>query len=344
MQNISAKDIRLAIALLKECNLSCAYCDPVGENKMSWGRDMSLNEAKAIIDSAHDTGFKLFRLTGGEPMSVQWFSEILAYLLSKDNDSKINISTNATFLNHYLDLIEQNKERIKLGISLDSLIQSKKKQGIEKILTNGLDKNLKEASKRGINVRLNTVVTKLNVDEVPDLISYASTLGFDIKLLELFYQDRYIATEKNKENPKDWWKNNYVDLTSLIPELQSKSNKEMYPYTKDSLFGVPIRAFNLERNLVLLQDSTNGAYFSKSKCVDSCPHFGDDCQNGVYSPLITSNMVALIDGCRNEKLRWNLRGKSLQEQKSMLQEIVGYFQDLAHINAPLKAIKEHKNI
>lgn len=225
-----AKNLYLAIAFLKECNYKCGYCHPFGESKVTSGQNLSEKEIKEVISAAIDSDFKTFRFTGGECTLVPWFASIIKFILEKKSSIRINICTNGTTLKKHLNLFEKYKENISLRISLDSTNQRHRAFGFNKILTDELLQSLQELSKRKIPTRFNTVVTQQNKKEVYKIIDLACDLNFDVKLLDIYVQEEYNATNCNDvANQKEqigalkYWQENYVNLNELVPEFEKNS-------------------------------------------------------------------------------------------------------------------------
>lgn len=151
------KELYLSIAFLKECNYKCAYCHPFGESKITYDQNLSKKELEEVIDVAVESGFEVFRFTGGECTLLPWFSSILEYTIGKDDSIHVNICTNGSTLDKHMDLFEKYKDRISLRVSLDSTVEENRKFGFDKILTDSLRHSLNELSKRNIPTRFNTV-------------------------------------------------------------------------------------------------------------------------------------------------------------------------------------------
>lgn len=339
--NVSPRDLYLAIALTKNCNKRCGYCHPFGESKITHGTDMSQKEFAEVLDSAYKVGFKTYRFTGGEPTIVSWFKESLDSFLDSHSDVNVNICTNGAKLDDYLNIFQKYSNQVGLRISLDSLDPSLKEKGIDKILTPSLHKTFSNLRSSGIYTRFNTVVTQINKDQIMPIIDYAQNFGFDVKLLDLYVQDKYIATHgknvKKFGDPAEYWKKNYFNLEELTSELFKKSNGNSKEYNKDGGFGIPMYSFNLGDIKVIFKDSTKGAHFSRSNCISSCPLFGSQCQEGVYTPHVSSNLILHINGCANKELQWNLKGTSNEGKIKMFSQIINCFQDL-EIRSPPKTI------
>lgn len=336
----TAAGLDLGIAMLKECNLRCAYCHPYGQSKIAYAENakdnMTESETKQAISVAYEAGFKNFKLTGGEPTLLPWFGRIVEYIAAMDPDNKINIVTNGTNLSKVMDLLEAYKDAIALQVSLDSFNTANISNGLDKVLTVTLKSQLDELSNRKIKTRLNMVVTKINKDEVPAMIDIASELGFSIKLFNLFIQEDYIATNGSfngsstqLSDPKDFWKANYVDLGELIPYLAKAADTELKS-TKDGIYG-SAKEFRIKGIDVLLLDSMRGHFYNIEECVKKCSRFCKPSDRGMYNPMISSNMVLHIDDCYNPMLRWNLRGASHNSQLLSFETVLKIFSNLHFI-------------
>src|SRR5271157_3119406 len=159
-----ASGFHLSVSLIKECNNKCVYCYPFGQNK-EIGLNMTFDEAKAAIKAGSDSGFKVFRFTGGEPTLAPFFEDIFKFTLDAIPDSRVIVNTNGHALDSYIDLFEKYKDRMQLRISLDSTNENHKDYGLYKILTPRMKKTLERISNKQIPTRLNMVVMQLNKDE-----------------------------------------------------------------------------------------------------------------------------------------------------------------------------------
>lgn len=335
---IDPKKVYLAIAMLKECNFACGYCHPFGESKITHGKNMDGAEFRSIIDASHDAGFRTYRLTGGECTVLPWFPQAVEYIADKDG-TRINVCTNGSTLDNHLDLFSRHKDKVSLRVSLDSLDTEKRKEGIDKILTPHLAENLEEVSERGIYTRLNVVVTKKNVDEIPAIIRFAGSVGIDVKLLDLYVQEQYIDTHGKQGNgtgdATSYWNDNYVDLTTL-----DLAGIDAPGYNRDGGFGIPMYSVQRDGITVIFKDSTKGAHFSESVCVKTCPLYMTQCQEGVYTPHVSSNLTLHVNGCHNDNEQWELRGLSRDAQTAAFKGIwQRFFQDLVHVPTPPQTIR-----
>lgn len=342
-------DLYLSIAFLKQCNLACGYCHPFGESKMTHGRNMDFGEMQQVLSASHAAGFRVYRFTGGECTIVPWFPDAVRHAMELDPSVRVNVCTNGTTLGDFIDLFSQHRDRIGVRVSLDSLDASKRAVGLDKTLTNDLLEHLTALKHRGVYVRLNVVVTRFNVDELPEIIDLGVALGIDVKLLDLYVQDEYIATHgkagtRAPGDPTLYWESAYCDLGTLVPYLEERSTARCAIYNRDGGAGIPMSSYSIEGIEVILKDSLRGAFFSRSVCSDGCPYFGRECQEGVYTPHVSSNMVLHVNGCKNQAYRWNLRGAGFAEQVRQFRAIVEtFFEDLMHVPEPPRALMRRRH-
>ena len=243
-----AARLYLSIAFIKECNYKCGYCHPFGESKITHGQNLTQTELEEIIDAAVDSGFRVFRFTGGECTILPWFGDILEYTLLRQPSAHVNICTNGSTLDKHMALFDRHKDRISLRVSLDSTNSAHVALGFDKILNDSLKASLLELSRRHISTRFNVVVMQPNKSEIAKIIEYAALLGFDVKLIDLYTQDQYIATNGvagNKRDllqikPLDYWRQNYVALNKFIADYQPIASDIIHSYNKDGGFGIPM--------------------------------------------------------------------------------------------------------
>ena len=101
----------LAIALTTYCNYQCFYCKEGGESISKKKQIIPFEKIKRIIFNAYEIGISNFRITGGEPTSVPYFSELIEYIMSFD-ESKVRINTNGFKILEYVDVLRKYKERL----------------------------------------------------------------------------------------------------------------------------------------------------------------------------------------------------------------------------------------
>ncbi len=122
---------KIYIEITNQCNLNCSFCPKTGRP----AKIMYLNEFKKVIEKTKNQGDNFYLHVMGEPTSHPQFREILEFC--KDNDVKVNITTNGTLLHKVGECIIDNKVRM-VSISLHSfeanVINSSMKSYLDKIM------------------------------------------------------------------------------------------------------------------------------------------------------------------------------------------------------------------
>lgn len=163
-----------------KCNMRCGYCSVI-EPK---GVTIAINDAKKAIDFMYQRGCRLVALMGGEPMLLgDDLTRIIEYATSRRMFTYC--PTNLSYLDEsYLD------DLVKAGICLvDAAIDAIADRP-------GFDKNLERTARQfyllrcsrrqGVIVKMNTVITRLNINDVKELteISHQYELPISFHLVE----------------------------------------------------------------------------------------------------------------------------------------------------------------
>ena len=181
---------KLRVSLTNHCNLSCSYCVSGKSDQRLWTMDAEKEplDSEALfscVKKIHEhTNLHTIKLTGGEPLL---YHELLPFIqkLNTLGIPDISITTNGFFLKHMVkslaDLGIHN-----INVSLDAATPEKYKEITKKDGYNKVMEGIGEAIKKGINIKLNTVVMKnLNHNQVLPLLDIAQDLNVEIRYLEL---------------------------------------------------------------------------------------------------------------------------------------------------------------
>lgn len=161
--------LKVNLHITDRCNYKCKYCFAHFNRQ----KDLSLEQWKKIIDNLKLSGMvSAINFAGGEPMLYKNFGELLNYAKSSGFEVSL-ISNGSLLLNEKLAPDEMFTALSMLGISIDSFN--------EKILIalGCCDGSLKTLSEEkliaivnrakkinpSIKIKINTVVSRLNVDE-----------------------------------------------------------------------------------------------------------------------------------------------------------------------------------
>lgn len=113
----------LAIAITTYCNYQCFYCKEGGESISQKKETIPFIKIKQIVNNAYNVGIANFRITGGEPTGVYYFSELIQYIMNF-KDTKVRINTNGYRLLRHLNVLIKYKERIDVIFSVDAISEN----------------------------------------------------------------------------------------------------------------------------------------------------------------------------------------------------------------------------
>jgi GTP 3',8-cyclase len=176
----------LRLSLTDRCDMRCRYC--MAEDMVFLPRSeiLSLEELIALANAFVDRGITRIRLTGGEPLARRGAVDVAHAIGQRIGSglSELTMTSNATRLREFAPaLADAGIERI--NISLDTRDADKfrhiSRTGDLVRVLDGID----AASEAGMAVKINMVALKgLNDDEIPDMLRWCGTRGFDLTLIE----------------------------------------------------------------------------------------------------------------------------------------------------------------
>jgi len=159
------------IEVTNRCNLRCEHC--YNDSSPDEGAGLSRQELLAFVDEIDELGVLQVYFTGGEPFLREDFREIVEDVHSKGID--IGILTNGTLIDSCdLDFLQEINPRF-VAVSLDS-IDDRKYRRIRGISNRRVIENISKLKRRGIRVRINTVLFGGLNDSYEDLVSLLSFL------------------------------------------------------------------------------------------------------------------------------------------------------------------------
>lgn len=129
-------------------------------------------------------GIREFKLTGGEPLLHPDIAEVARELTEIGPGLEVSITTNGFYLPEKAASLSEAGVR-RINVSIHSLSNATYgfltgRKALSRVLA-GVD----AALDAGIKVKVNFVLTRLNLEEVPRLLDYASSKGADVNIIEL---------------------------------------------------------------------------------------------------------------------------------------------------------------
>lgn len=173
--------------VIDRCNLACSYCVTKGGNSQKSQQDViyvsgrELDIARKIVELSKKAERVVVNLTGGEPLLLDNFSDVLSILAAAENIT-LGMVTNLKLIDEYADDIERIFPAMNIGGSLH--LQYRTDEEIERLISflksykgrlnislSQVDHNLTDEMRRTI-ARI-TDQTGFNVDLQPFIPPYA---------------------------------------------------------------------------------------------------------------------------------------------------------------------------
>ncbi len=301
----------LAIALTTHCNYQCFYCKEGGESISKKKETISFEKIKKIILNAYEIEISNFRITGGEPTSVSYFGELIEYIMSFE-ETKVRINTNGFKILEYVEILRKHTERLDVIFSVDSISEYLDKVHFPKFLSSSVMETTKILRENGISVRYNIVVTRINEREVRSLILKAiDEMHVNVKLLDLNKFSEYLGNGKIVHDAEAYelWRNLFVPMEDFYCFLEEISNDSSLEWTTGMIgkgHGIPMGIYFRGKNWIQVKDSCRGAKYSEF-CKEKCLYYKKgNCQEGVFSLFLSSNLTLHLSGCKNETIYFDL--------------------------------------
>ncbi|HWR83804.1 MAG TPA: radical SAM protein [Candidatus Deferrimicrobium sp.] len=201
--------LSLVLLLTYRCSSHCLYCYANRDSREDLS-EMGLAFAKAIVDQACDSKVQVMYLGGGDPFTRRWVFDLIEYINSKDI---ILILSTKEYLTPNMCFRLADSGVLRMQVSIDSLkpestemLVGRKGYVAEAIHTIG---NLQLA---GITVSTNSVVTKYNVMDIPELVKYLVSAVIENIVLSRYYRSTYRHCDSLFVDDSDIaWLNDQID-------------------------------------------------------------------------------------------------------------------------------------
>jgi len=189
----------LRISVTDRCNLRCRFCMPEsGVPSLPHAEILRFEEILQIVDAAADLGMTRYRVSGGEPLLRKGLPAFLTDLCSRPATTKVSLTTNGLLLAAQAEqLAAAGVETI--NVSLDTVSAERMTRlcggGTPDLVLAGVD----AALAAGLSVKLNTVLLRPVLDELPALLATAESRDVPIRFIEFMPLDPEAATRTGEE-------------------------------------------------------------------------------------------------------------------------------------------------
>ncbi|MCB1558190.1 MAG: radical SAM protein [Alphaproteobacteria bacterium] len=315
------------------CNYKCSYCCIGAENHGFEGEEISLDEMLEIAGLFYERGVKVFRITGGEPTIWKPLEDLIKGIHAIAPDTQVNLNSNASLPRKLLPIIERNAERFTLRVSVDRMTPA---PDTPKVWTSRLQETLQEARKF-VPVRLNMVVMRSNMHELPQLMDLCNENDFDLKLLDLYYNRDFFGEDgKTMVDINQFWWQQFVPILDTLSSVMEEKGFEFMNQYDHGNFGIPLPIFTNGKIYISVKDSTRGTHFH-----DACKGCSEyRCQEGLYSPMLSSTGTLHVGECRFKPYMTEMRGLSMEDKAKGVDKMLTLFKETKLSQSKLSEILE----
>jgi len=183
----------LRLSITDRCNFRCFYCKPIKEFKyISHSEVLRYEDLYFLLRVLKEYGIKKLRVTGGEPFVRKGLIDFLYNSIKIIKNT--HLTTNGYFL--YKHIKELKKINIKsINVSLDTFSKNTffsitGFDGLNQVL-----KGIYESNKKNLNIKINTVIMKKNIDELFNFIEFSSKHKIPVRFIELMPISRSVQTQ-----------------------------------------------------------------------------------------------------------------------------------------------------
>lgn len=198
--------------ITNKCNENCKFCYRKMRN------DNSLQNNKKIFDNISKIKIDKITFSGGEPLLYENLFELANYIKQKNPQIKLSITTNGQSIDEDIfNKILNTFDWISFSIDSSNIDINDKigrgKNHLEKIIS------LLDAFNGKVKIKINTVATKYNIDDLENIYSLISK--YNISRWKIF---RFYPLRKGKENEQLFYLND--SESQLVEDFVNKMQNE----------------------------------------------------------------------------------------------------------------------
>jgi len=165
----------IAWELTRSCNLDCQHCR-AASGRGSYEGELSTEEALAFVEDLSSWSKPVLILTGGEPLLREDVFQIARN--ASERGMRVVMATNGTLITQGVvsEIKRSGIRRVSVSIDGTSSSSHDAFRGVEGAFEKALE-GIKRLRQGGVEVQINTTVTKRNVGELEDLLRLALEVG-----------------------------------------------------------------------------------------------------------------------------------------------------------------------
>ena len=219
MRKILSSPIWVDFCITWFCNMKCKHC--FAKLKNTNIKDLPFKDLKIIIKRLYEAKVFFIILTGGEPLIREDFFSIVDYL--KKFHFHLGLNTNATLITE--DISKKIKDKgfkLRISVSFDGSDKETYEALRGENTYSKAIKGIENLIKYNKNIRLFTVVNRLNYNKLEDIVKFAKSLKAP------YIEFNNLRTLENKTCFKDISLNPSQKIESLEKILELKDKYKNY--------------------------------------------------------------------------------------------------------------------
>ncbi|GAB4257649.1 MAG: heme b synthase [Thermoleophilia bacterium] len=208
----------IAWEVTRSCNLSCRHCRASAE-KGPYPGELTTREGKALLDDIAAFANPVLIMTGGDPLMREDIWELAGYAIEQAG-LRVVMSPNGTLVTP--EVARRMKEigipRISISIDFPTAELHDQFRGVPGAFE-GAVRGVRNAIEAGVQVQINSTITKLNVEYLDDLLALSKELG-----AVAFHPFLLVPTGRGKElGPEELPPEDYERTLNWVYERQKTS-------------------------------------------------------------------------------------------------------------------------
>jgi len=169
-------ELRLvAWEITRSCNLSCIHCR-ASAGRGPYPDELTTEECKKVLDEIASFSSPIIIFTGGEPLLRPDIFEIVGH--GQNLGLNMAMAVNGVLLDDETanKMVEHGIQRISISIDGATAETHDAFRNVPGAFEGAL-RGIEAAKRAGLPFQINTTITKINLDEIPDILKMAVELG-----------------------------------------------------------------------------------------------------------------------------------------------------------------------
>ena len=213
---------QISFEITNRCNLRCVHCMNKSDNSESTNDGLPWEQMSQLLDEMSCNNVKELYITGGEPTLYPNFEKLVAK--SKHLGMDTLLATNAYDIESQLNVIKKYVDVVFVSIDGTPLTHNRFR-GMSDAYEKSMS-NIKKMISLGVPVRISTVVSKNNLNDLECIVKEVCGLGvFQLHFTVLVNVGRAASGEMQLDAT------GYREITLVIEDLRRKYEKRGFVIT-----------------------------------------------------------------------------------------------------------------